>query len=61
MVIKGKSDSAPEARAIFIGRDSYLGAEIGGKMYWMKESIDDADRRSIASSPAPAARARTAC
>ena len=42
MVIKGKSDSAPEARALFIGRDSYLGVEVGGKTYWMKESIDDA-------------------
>ena len=42
MVIKGKSDSAPEARALFIGRDSYLGAEVGGKTYWMKESIYDA-------------------
>ena len=42
MVIKGKSDSAPEARALFIGRDSYLGVVVGGKKYWMKESIDDA-------------------
>ena len=41
MVIKGKSDSAPEGRVLFIGRDSYLGAEVGDKMYWMKESIDD--------------------
>ena len=42
MVIKGKSDSAPEGRVLFIGRDSYLGAEVGGKTYWMKESIYDA-------------------
>ena len=42
MVIKGKSDSAPEARALFIGRDSYLGVEVAGKRYWMKESIYDA-------------------
>ncbi len=42
MVIKGKSDSAPEARALFIGHDSYLGVEVDGKAYWMKQSIDDA-------------------
>jgi hypothetical protein len=42
MVIKGKSDSAPEGRVLFIGDDSYLGAEVGGTTYWMKESIDDA-------------------
>ena len=41
MVIKGKSDSAPEARALFVGRDSYLGVKVGDTMYWMKESIDD--------------------
>ena len=41
MVIKGKSDSAPEARALFIGHDSYLGAEVGGTTYWMKESGDN--------------------
>ena len=40
MVIKGKSDSAPEARALFIGHDSYLGVKVGGTMYWMKQSID---------------------
>ena len=39
MVIKGKSDSAPEAHALFIGHDSYLGAEVGGTKYWLKESI----------------------
>jgi hypothetical protein len=41
MVIQGKSDSAPEARALFIGHDSYLGVEVGGTMYWMKESTSD--------------------
>ena len=41
MVIKGKGDSAPEARALFIGRDSYLGVEVGGKTYWMKEAVYD--------------------
>ena len=45
MVIKGKSDSAPEARALFIGRDSYLGAEVGGTTYWMKESADNGTGR----------------
>jgi hypothetical protein len=39
MVINGKSDSAPEARAIFVGRDTYLGAEIDGKMYWQKDIV----------------------
>ena len=61
MVIKGKSDSTPEARALFIGHDSYLGVKVGDTMYWMKESGDEHQRRSIASSPAQAARARTAC
>jgi hypothetical protein len=42
MVIKGKSDSAPEARALFIGNDAYLGVAVGGTMYWMKSSADDA-------------------
>ena len=27
MVIKGKSDSAPEARGLFVGRDAYLGVK----------------------------------
>jgi hypothetical protein len=42
MVIQGKNDSAPEARVVFTGDDSYLGAEVGGTTYWMKESIDEA-------------------
>jgi hypothetical protein len=42
MMIKGKSDSAPEARALFIGNDAYLGVEVDGTMYWMKESMYDA-------------------
>jgi hypothetical protein len=41
MVIKGKSDSAPEARALFIGNDSYLGVEVGGTTYWMKSEAAD--------------------
>jgi hypothetical protein len=41
MVIKGKSDSAPEARALFIGNDSYLGVEVRGTTYWMKSEAAD--------------------
>jgi hypothetical protein len=41
MVIKGKSDSAPEARAIFVGRNTYLGAKIDGTMYWQKDIVAD--------------------
>jgi hypothetical protein len=33
-----KSDSTPEARALIVGRDSYLGAKVGDTMYWVKES-----------------------
>jgi hypothetical protein len=42
MVIKGKSDSALEARGLFVGGDAYLGVNVGGTMYWLKESPDDA-------------------
>ena len=38
LVFTGKSDSTPEARALFVGRDSYLGAKVGETMYWVKES-----------------------
>jgi hypothetical protein len=38
LVFTGKSDSTPEARALFVGRDSYLGAKAGDTMYWVKES-----------------------
>jgi hypothetical protein len=41
IVINGKSDSAPEARAIFVGRNTYLGAEIDGTMYWQKDIVTD--------------------
>jgi hypothetical protein len=37
IVIKGKSDS--EGRVLFIGHDSYLGVEVDGTTYWMKQSI----------------------
>ena len=42
MVIKGKSDSAPVADALFVGHDSYLGAEVDGTRYWLKQTIDAA-------------------
>jgi hypothetical protein len=42
VVFKGNSDSGSEARALFIGRDSYLGVEVDGKMHWLKQSVDDA-------------------
>ncbi len=42
MVIKGKSDSAPAADALFVGHDSYLGAEVDGTKYWLKQTIDAA-------------------
>jgi len=41
MVIRGKSDSAPEARAVLIGHDAYLGVAVGPKTYWLKQSADD--------------------
>jgi hypothetical protein len=40
MVFKGKSDSAPVARALFIGHDSYLGAKVAGTMYWVKQTVE---------------------
>ena len=42
MVIKGKSDSAPAADALFVGHDSYLGAEVDGTKYWLKQTINAA-------------------
>jgi hypothetical protein len=41
LVINGKSDSAPAARAVFVGRNTYLGAEIDGTMYWQKDIVAD--------------------
>jgi len=38
LVFTGKSDSTPEARALIVGRDSYLGAKVGDTMYWVKQS-----------------------
>ena len=40
LVIKGKSDSAPAADALFVGHDSYLGTEVDGTKYWLKQTID---------------------
>lgn len=42
MVVHGESDSAPEARLVLVGRDSYIGIEVGGAMHWLKQSVDDA-------------------
>jgi hypothetical protein len=41
MVINGKSDSAPAARVLFVGRNTYLGANIDGTMYWQKDIVAD--------------------
>jgi hypothetical protein len=41
MVIKGKSDAAPMARGLYIGHESYMGAEVAGTTYWMRSSVDD--------------------
>jgi hypothetical protein len=41
MVIKGKSDSAPEARAVLIDHHAYLGVAVGPKTYWLKQSAED--------------------
>ena len=38
LVFTGKSDSTPEARALIVGRDAYLGAKVGDTMYWVNES-----------------------
>lgn len=40
MVMKGESDSAPEARIVLIGHDSYLGVVVGGAMYWLKQTLE---------------------
>lgn len=42
LVLHGESDSAPEARLVLVGRDSYMGVEVGGTMHWLKQSVDDA-------------------
>jgi hypothetical protein len=42
LAFTGKSDSTPEARALIVGRDSYLGAKVGDTMYWVKESGESA-------------------
>lgn len=42
LVMHGESDSAPEARLVLVGRDSYIGIEVGGTMHWLKQSVDDA-------------------
>jgi hypothetical protein len=41
LVIKGKSDEAPAAHALYLGHDAYMGAEVGGSSYWMKSSVDE--------------------
>jgi hypothetical protein len=42
LVFKGRNDSAWESRAVLVGRDSYLGAKVGDRMYWMNQSVDEA-------------------
>jgi hypothetical protein len=42
IVIRFKSDAAPEARALYMDRNTYLGTKVGGSMYWLKESAEDA-------------------
>ena len=42
LVIKGKSDSAPKHALSSSAATRYFGAEVGGTMYWVKES----DRRA---------------
>jgi len=47
MVIKGDSDSAPVAHSLYIGHDSYMGVEVGGSSYWLRNSVvggTDTDR-----------------
>jgi hypothetical protein len=39
IVIEGKDDSRA-MRALFIGRDTYLGTVLGGKTVWQKETLD---------------------
>ena len=40
-LVFGGSDSQPDARLIFLGRDGYLGAKVGDRMYWEKQSSQD--------------------
>jgi hypothetical protein len=42
LVMHGESDSAPDARMILVGRDSYMGIESDGTMHWLKHSVQDA-------------------
>ena len=42
LVMHGESESAPEARLVLVGRDSYMGIEVGGTMHWLKQSVQDA-------------------
>jgi hypothetical protein len=35
------SNSQPDARVVFVGRDGYLGAKVGDRMYWEKQSSAD--------------------
>jgi hypothetical protein len=42
LVVKSSSDSPGEMHALFIGRDTYLGANIDGKMRWGKEPSEEA-------------------
>jgi hypothetical protein len=41
VVFRGSSDSKPEARVVFVGREGYMGAKVDGTMYWMKQSFED--------------------
>lgn len=42
LVVHGKSDSAPEARIVLAGKDSYIGVEAGGTMHWLKQAVHSA-------------------
>lgn len=40
LAFDGASDSASEARIIFVGREAYLGASFDGKMHWLKQTAE---------------------
>ena len=42
LIVRGESDSAPEARLVVVGGDSYTGVEAGGATHWLKQSVNAA-------------------
>jgi len=41
VLVLGGSDSQPDARIVFVGRDGYMGAKVGDRMYWERQTSED--------------------